>query len=535
VLVGLKVGELFVPRPVAGVEHENNIAVRLPHHERRAPDVVGIDALLRAAGDCGARPARGSLSPCDFGPSDRDRQVFPGPQGMPIQFYDDLSKFEQVCGEFTAARRLLALREALTPSLRRIIARAHEILEEELGEDPQLLVHLSGGDGYTTCATLHLNIPWADAVAHAAYVSLEAFDHLKETLVRQLAIMASVTATGMPGEQEMLADPRSKSFSQIIGLSTLEPNRAMQYNRIQGRPSEGYEQDGCGRNMQMVAAWGQSQVGNFLSITLGQLETLRLHLAAPGLYASSRLLGDGDNLLTLAAELATDRRLAAGLMRRTLDDYHDLVAFILSEVGEGVMEELVPDYREALGWTDTVLTAIERDDWDTLVRTTDYGKKQFLVDQYLSGRSGGWAANLTGVRNICFAFASPQEISPYYGYFRRNGMEELILGETDVRDAGPDPLTRSYFFAEIVRRFWQDPLIDLVEFDWDRLTLRQSSVVSGGWIPRIDVQETPVLLPRSVGHNLPAVGPVFHSHIRSLEDVFKVFGTARQPAAAARV
>ena len=532
VLAGVAMGQLLIPRPVFGAEHEHNIAVRLPPHVRGAPDDIGIDALLRAAAECGARSARGAKSSSDLGRCDRNRLVFPGPQGMPIHLYDDLSKLEQVFGELTSSRRLLAVREALLPAVRQIIARANERLEEELGADPQLLVHLSGGDGDSTCATLHLNIPWADEVAHAAYVSLEAFHHLQETLARQLAIMTSVAATGMPGGHQMLAEPRSTSFSRIIGLSTLEPNRAMQYNRLQGRAEEGYEREGCGRNMQMVAAWGQSQVGNFLMATLSQLETLRLHLVVTGLYSSCCLLHDGDNLLTLAARLAIDRKRAAELMRRTLDDYHQFTALLVSELGESVIEELVPDYREALSRTDTVLTAIEGDDQDTLIKTTDYGKKEFLVDQFLADRAGGWESNLPGIRNICFAFASPQEISPYFGYFRRNGLEQWILSEADVDEAGPDPLTRSYFFAEVVRRFWQDPLIDLVEFDWDRLTLRQSHVVSGGWVPRIDLKETSVLVPQSVGHHREATGPIFDRHIHSLQDVFDVFGTSPQPTAA---
>jgi hypothetical protein len=534
VLAGVRLGRLLIPRPVLGCEHEHNIAVRLPAGARGAPDDIGINALLLATAECGARPARGVFSSSSSGRSERNRLVFPGPHGMPIHFYDDLSKFEQVYGEFTAGRRLLAVHEAMIPSVRQIIARANERLEEELGANPHLLVHLSGGDGDTTCATLHLNITWANEVADAAYVSLEAFDHLQETLARQLAIMTSVAATGMPDARQMRAESRSSSFRRIIGLSTLEPNRAMQYNRLQGRASEGYEQEGCGRNMQMVATWGQSQVGNFLMVTLSQLETLRLHLVVTGLYSSCRLLHDGDNLLMLAASLATDRKRAAELMRQALDDYHQFTAFLVSELGENVMEEMVPDYQEALIWTDTVLTAIEGDDQETLIKTTDYGKKEFLVDQFLSGRAGGWESNLPGVRNICFAFASPQELSPYFGYFRRNGLEEWILSEADIKEAGPDPLTRSYFFGEIVRRFWQDPLIDLVEFDWDRLTLRQSRVVSGGWVPRVDLNETSVLVPRSVGHHRLAAGPIFDRCIDSLRDVFDVFGTSQESTAATR-
>ncbi len=535
VLAGLQLGELFIPRPVLGVEHEHNIAFCVPAHLRGTPDDIGIDALLGAAVECGARPARGVMSSSDFGSCDRNRLMIPGPRSMPVQLYDDLSKFEQVFGEFTSSRQLLAVHEALLPVMRRIIARAGERLQEQLGVDPHLLVHLSGGDGNSTCATLHLNIPWADAVADATYGTLEAFHHLLETLVRQLAIITSVAATGMPGEQQMLAEPRSTSFSHIIGLSTLAPNRAMQYDRRQGRAEEGYERRGCGRNMQMVAAWGQSQVGNFLMATLSQLETLRLHLAVTGLYPSCRLLQDGDNLLTLAAQLAIDRKRAAQLMRLALDDYRQLTALLVSELGEPVVEQLVPDYQEALAWTENIVTAIEQDDADTLIKTTDYGKKQFLVDQFLAGRAGGWESNLPGIRNICFAFASPQELSPYFSYFRRNDMEQWILSEADVEQAGPDPQTRSYFFAEIVRRFWQDPRIDLVEFDWDRLTLRQSRVISGGWVPRIELQETCVPVPRSVGHHRQATGPIFDRHIHSLQDVFEVFGASQQRTNATHV
>jgi hypothetical protein len=526
VLTGLRAGPLFIPRPVLGVEHENNLAAKLPLSERRMSDAVGVRACLQAAASLGAKPARGRFSRCDCGPCDRGRLLLRGPEGLPIHLYNDLSKLELAFGEFTAAKRLLAVEAALAPILRDIVALAGWILGEQYGADTRLLLHCSGGDGNTTCASAHLNIPWSDAVSRAAYVSLEAFDHLQEMLVRQLAIMTSVAATGMPAENGMLSDPRSNSFAHIVGQSTLEPNRAMQYDRLQGRPDEGYDRQGCGRNMGMCVAWGQSQVGNFLSLTLNQLETLRFHLAVAGLYSSPKLLRADDNLLTLAAELGTNRTRAAELQRRAVDDYTRLTSFLTAEVGEEVLEELVPDHQEALRLADMVLTALEQGDQDTLVRTTDYGKKMLLADRYLSGRGGSWRENLQGVRNICFAFASPQEISPYYSYFRCKDLEMSVLGDEDLRGTGPDPLTRSFFFSKVLSRFWNDPLLDCVEFDWDRLVLRRSSTWSGGWIPKIRTEEKTVLLPGSVGHNAPALADLFDTQIYSLDDVFDIFGTA---------
>jgi hypothetical protein len=349
-----------------------------------------------------------------------------------------------------------------------------------------------------------------------------------------MAIMTSVAAVGMPGDDGMLSDPRSRSFRHIVGCSTLEPSRAMQFNRLQARSGEGYERQGCGRNMGMCAAWGQSQAANLISLVLNQLETLRLHLAVAGLYAPPRLVHADDNLLTLAAELATNRRRAMELQRRALDDYARFTSFLAAEVGPEVLQELVPDVEEALRLADTVLTAMEHGDQDTVVRHTDYGKKMLLVDEYLSGRAGGWRDNLTGIRNICFAFASPQALSPYYSHFRSKGLEALVLADEDVRAAGPDPCTRSYFFSRIVRDFWEDPLREFLEFDWDRLVLRQSSTWSGGWVPKIHTRENTIRLAGSVGHNAPAVANVFDTQISSLEDVFDIFGAA-QPAETAEV
>jgi hypothetical protein len=531
VLTGLGLGRLVVPRPVLGLEHENNFAARLPQWERQTADTVCVQACLQAAASLGARKARGRFSRCDCGPCDRGRLIHSGPNGLPIHLYDDLSKLEVVFGEFTSARRVLAVEEALLPFLRKMIARAAQILTERYGVDLHLMLHRSGGDGNSTCAAVHLNIPWADAVAHAAYISLEAFDHLQESLVRQVALMTSVAAVGMPGEEGMLSDPRSMRFGHIVGWSTLEPHRAMQFNRLQGRHDEGYERQGCGRNMGMCVTWGQSQVGNLISLTLHQLEAICLHLAVAGRYARAKLLRLDDNLLTLAAELGTNRIRAIQLQRQALDDYLDFTAFLTAEVGREVVQELVPDHEEGLWLADKVLTALEQNDEDTIVRTTDYGKKMLLAERYLSGRQGSWRDNLDGIRNICFAFASPQEISPYYNYFRPQGLEMLLLEEEGVRDAGPDPCTRSYFFSRVVRDFWDDPLLEFVEFDWHRLVLRQSSTSSGGWLPRIQTDERTILLPASVGHNAAAVAELFDTQINSLEDVFEIFGTT-QPAEA---
>ncbi len=127
------------------------------------------------------------------------------------------------------------------------------------------------------------------------------------------------------------------------------------------------------------------------------------------------------------------------LQRQALDDYLNFTSFLTAEVGQEVVRELVPDYEEALRLADTVLTAMEQDDQDTVIRTTDYGKKMLLVERYLSGRQGSWRENLDGIRNICFAFASPQEISPYYNYFRSQGLETLVLDNEDLRAPGRTP------------------------------------------------------------------------------------------------
>ena len=124
-------------------------------------------------------------------------------------------------------------------------------------------------------------------------------------------------------------------------------------------------------------------------------------------------------------------------------------------------------------------------------------------------------------------------MSPYFSYFRARGLETRVVGDEEVASAGPDPLTRSYFFAQVAKRFWQDPLMDDVAWDWDRLCLRNATAQSGGWVPRIDVREMTISLPSSIGHNAPALGNLFDTRIRTLVDVFEVFGTtAPRPSTA---
>jgi hypothetical protein len=530
-LTGLQLGKLHIPRPVMGCEHEHNIAACLPTHDGQMPDTVGIDFLLRATEMRGARSAYGRTCGGYNNQFDRGRLLQRGAGGMPVHVYDDLSKFEVSFGEFTSAKKLLAFRAAFVPELRAIVDLANSLMTDEYDSDPRLLLHLSGGDCQTTCATLHLNIPWADAISRAAYVSLEAFPHLQETLARQLAIMVGCAATGMPSSDGLLSDPRSLTFAQVVGMQTLEPNRAMQFNRLEGRRTEGFDQEGLGRNMQMLATWGQSQVANFLTLVLNQLETLRLHLAVVGLHQSPKLLEPHESLLTLSADLAMNRQRAAQLARGTLDDYMALTSLLNTELGSGIVEELVPDYEEALQLADEVVTAFERDDFDTLVRTTDYAKKQVLIDTFLSSRSGTWHDNLTGILNICFLFASPQEVSPYYSYFKQQGLETEVLTDGDLDQAGPDPATRSYFFTQIANRFWEDPALDDVTFDWDRLVRRRRRTLCGGWVPNIRVEEQIIEVPTPHGHNQAAVGRLFDTRIASVDELFEVFATRDTRAA----
>ena len=143
VLVGLQAGPCFIPRPVVGAEHENNIALNLPRDERRRPDAVGVDALLAATRGLGGFPARGKLSASVNTRCDRDRLILPVGDAL-IHVYNDLDKFEISLGEFTSARGLMAFEEKLIPTLREIIARAEAILAEDHGPS-HMLVHLSGG------------------------------------------------------------------------------------------------------------------------------------------------------------------------------------------------------------------------------------------------------------------------------------------------------------------------------------------------------------------------------------------------------
>ena len=105
------IGSLQIPRPVVGVEHEHNIAARLPSWERRMPDAACIDVLLHAVKQMGGRPARGRFSRSDYDPCDRGRFVLPGPSGLLVHIYDDLCKLEVSLGEFTSARGLLAVEQ----------------------------------------------------------------------------------------------------------------------------------------------------------------------------------------------------------------------------------------------------------------------------------------------------------------------------------------------------------------------------------------------------------------------------------------
>jgi len=528
VLNGLKAGRFHIPRPVCGLEHEFNIAAVIVGGAGWKPDELCVHYLLTAARELGARRAYGRYSggsrETEF---ERGRLILPGPGGLAVNVYDDSAKFEVAFGEFTGARQVIAVEKAMIPKLRAIIERAETMLRDKYGEDPHLLLHLSGGDGKSTCASLHLNIPWNDAISHATYVSQEAFADLQETLLRQLLIIVTVAATGMPTESGMASDPRSSTFELVTGCSTIEPHRPMQFQRLEARPTEGYE-PGAGRNMGMVCNWGQSEVGNLLTLALNQLETLRLHLVVGGFYEPARLLSAGDNLLVLARQLSADRRLAAKLHRRALDERQRFVTWLTKEVGAEVVRQLVPDLHEALMWDDLVLTAIERNDRATLERTTDFGKKLYLAEKVLSVRGGAWEENLTAIRNVCFAFASPQELSPYHSYFVPKGLDEQVVKDKEIRDAGPDPLTRSYFVAAVIRKFWdeEDSGLDHVSWDWDRLYRRWTARRSGGWIPDLRCFEQTIEFPCTIGHNRAAVDEVL-SRIRSLDELFEVFGTSR--------
>ena len=170
-----------------------------------------------------------------------------------------------------------------------------------------------------------------------------------------------------------------------------------------------------------------------------------------------------------------------------------------------MVAELVPDHQEALALAEGVLSAFERSDVDALVRTTDFAKKQVLIDTLLSGRSGTWRDNLTAILNVCFLFASPQEVSPYYSHFRRQGLETEVLRAEDLERAGPDPATRGYFFAQVAKRFWDDPELDDVAFQWHRLVRRRRRTLCGGWVPNVGVDEQRIEVPASLGHSQAVV------------------------------
>jgi hypothetical protein len=520
VLAGIQAGRCLIPRPVAGVEHEHNIALNLPRDERRRPDAVGIDALLAATRQLGGFPARGKLSASKNTLCDRDRLIFPVGDAL-IHVYSDLDKFEISHGEFTSARGLMAFEEKMIPTLREIIARAEAILAED-HEPSQMLVHLSGGDGDSTCAALHLNIPWNASVSHACYVSMEAYSFLQETLLRQLAVITTLAATGIPGREHLLANSRGHSFREMIGVSTLEPNRAMQFNLLRGRPGEGYDRKDVARNMQMLATWPQSQVGRLLMVVLSQLETLRLHFSVVGLWPMRRLVVDHQNLVRTAIDFTVNPKLAHHVTRQALDEWHEFTLWLESQLGVEVTEQLVPDHRGAIAVADQCLKAYVDEDQETLIRMTDYAKKEHLIERYLSAQTGGWSEHRTALLNICFAFASPQSLSPYFTYFRPQQMELIVLSDRDVANAGPDPNTRAWFFGQIATRFAGDPLLKYVHFDWDRCTLRQAVTLSGGWVPKIQILEKAISAAASIGHNRATLGDVL-DEVSSLAELFEVF------------
>jgi hypothetical protein len=149
----------------------------------------------------------------------------------------------------------------------------------------------------------------------------------------------------------------------------------------------------------------------------------------------------------------------------------------------------------------------------------------------LSSRSGTWHDNLPGILNICFLFASPQEVSPYYSYFKQQGLETEVLTDGDLDQAGPDPATRSYFFTQIANRFWEDPALDEVTFDWDRLVRRRRRTLCGGWVPNIRVEEQIIEVPTPHGHSQAAVARLFDTRIASVDELFEVFATRDTRAA----
>ena len=101
----------------------------------------------------------------------------------------------------------------------------------------------------------------------------------------------------------------------------------------------------------------------------------------------------------------------------------------------------------------------------------------------------------------------------------------------DLDQAGPDPATRSYFFTQIANRFWEDPALDDVTFDWNRLVRRRRRTLCGGWVPNIRVEEQIIEVPTPHGHNQAAVGRLFDTRIASVDELFEVFATRDTRAA----
>jgi hypothetical protein len=525
VLQGLQFGKLLIPRPVLGIEHEFNIAARVPPGLRQQPDVFAISALLEAVDELGGRPARGySLNQTNT-IYEQGRRILPV-AGLPVHFYSDCWKFETCFGVFTDAKLLLAFRCKLSETLRAIAKSANAILTERHNHDPHLLLHLSGGDGESTCASLHLNIPWNDTIADACYVTYEAFDLLCESLARQLLCTASVAANGMPTRRAWLTNSRTATFATIVGACTVAPNRALQHTRRQSRPTEGYDRPGIGRNMAMCYVWGQSQRANFLTAVLAQLETIRLHLAVLGMHRSPKLLNRCSNVLKLGRYVARDQRFAAKWMQRVLDDYYSLCQSLELHVGKRVLAQLVPHYQEAIELASAVVRAILDEDEDTLIWSTDLAKKEALFDIHFKGDWRNlWASCFSEARNLCFDFSSPNEDSLYQTIFIANEGERFIVTEREVQEAGPDPLTRTWLMGQIVDRFWDDPAMDYVEWDWDLMKLTRGRVRSCGWIPAISIDTKTICMPNPLSHNARSHGNAL-ANAPSLEDLFDAIGQA---------
>jgi len=528
VLTGLILGRVQIPRPLLGLEHEFNIAARLALKHAGGVDSYAIGALLEATDQLGGQLARSTHTRQVDTVFDRGRRI-KLVAGLPVHFYDDCSKFEVAFGVFTDAKKVIAFECQLAKTLREIAAVANGILTDRHGVEPQLMIHLSGGDGISTCASLHLNIPWYDPVAEAAYETFEAFPQLCEHLARQVVCAASVGANGWPSVLGWRTNSRAEAFDRIVGPSTVRPSRAMQFTRLTSRSSEGYDRPEVGRNMAMCYVWGQSQVANFLTLVLAQIEAVRFHLAVCGWHSSPVILEGTTNPLTLVRTLGSNPQAAGALMLTVLDDYWHFCERLENEIGAHVVAQLVPHYAEALKLGEKVARAIVTDDTDVLIRCIDRVKKEFLLTEVLGERwRTHWRECFTQIRNLCFAFSSPQAMSPYYDFFLARGIEQKIVDEAEIDLAGPDELTRSWFFAEVARRFWDDPAMQFVSWDWDNIRLTSVVPISAGWIPQFASVDKKLDLSNPFSHNA-----VTHRHavenVRNLVELFMQLGKDEQP------